>query len=139
MELVDMQGLKPCPLRGPGSTPGTDIMKGWLFPILVIIITYFFVFIFGCNIVVCNYVYVLDILLRIAYSVVFLHILFLIILYWNTFTLLTMAVKFIFVFFEFFDYLRNYFLFCFYLYTFCCKYYLLRITLVSFKKFIKFF
>jgi hypothetical protein len=23
MELVDMQGLKPCPRRGPGSSPGT--------------------------------------------------------------------------------------------------------------------
>ena len=22
MELVDMQGLKPCPKRGPGSSPG---------------------------------------------------------------------------------------------------------------------
>jgi hypothetical protein len=25
MKLVDMQGLKPCPLRGPGSTPGVGI------------------------------------------------------------------------------------------------------------------
>ena len=25
MELVDMQGLKPCPLLGPGSSPGVGI------------------------------------------------------------------------------------------------------------------
>ena len=26
MELVDMQGLKPCPSRGPGSSPGVGII-----------------------------------------------------------------------------------------------------------------
>ena len=26
MELVDMQGLKPCPVRGPGSSPGVGIL-----------------------------------------------------------------------------------------------------------------
>lgn len=25
MELVDMQGLKPCPKQGPGSSPGAGI------------------------------------------------------------------------------------------------------------------
>ena len=30
MKLVDMQGLKPCPLRGPGSTPGVGTKLNFL-------------------------------------------------------------------------------------------------------------
>ena len=33
MKLVDMQGLKPCPLMGPGSSPGIGIRQVYIIPI----------------------------------------------------------------------------------------------------------
>ena len=42
MELVDMQGLKPCPLQGPGSSPGAGIISSYLSSVSVKIFDYLF-------------------------------------------------------------------------------------------------
>ena len=36
MELVDMQGLKPCPIQGPGSSPGVGIKLVMVLTVLMI-------------------------------------------------------------------------------------------------------
>ena len=47
MELVDMQGLKPCPIQGPGSSPGAgNMFVGFL---MIIVINLYIVIIYQWN------------------------------------------------------------------------------------------
>ena len=47
MKLVDMQGLKPCPLRGPGSNPGVGINLNFLTKVVYTLTYYEYIFKFN--------------------------------------------------------------------------------------------